>query len=144
MAGMVAETGEATAKFLHSVARGEGGSEKSEMDKLAEARAARGLQRVATLPRHTTAIQQMSTELVRPGHRMRVACLLVLSLFEQHVLSVQLVACDACRRRSGFCPHVSPALWAALPVVDPSFSGLLSLPVVAASLLWAIAAAPCF
>ena len=63
-AGMVAETGEATSRYLHSVARGEGGSEKAQADKHAEAMAARGLERVATMPRPSSAVQHMSTELV--------------------------------------------------------------------------------
>ena len=40
------------------------------MERRADEMAAKGLQRVATLPRHSSAIQQMSTELVR-------ACLLL-------------------------------------------------------------------
>ena len=85
-AGMVAETGEATAKYLRSVAKGEGGSDKSEMDKRKEAMAARGLKRVATMPRHSTAIQHLSTELVWQ-HPAQPLCLAVVL---QHGLSACL------------------------------------------------------
>lgn len=63
-AGMVTETGEGTSRFLRSVARGEGGSQKSEEDKRKEELAKLGLKRVSSLPRHSTAVQQMSTQLV--------------------------------------------------------------------------------
>lgn len=61
---MVTETGEGTSRFLRSVARGEGGSQKSEEDKRKEELAKLGLKRVSSLPRHSTAVQQMSTQLV--------------------------------------------------------------------------------
>lgn len=64
LAGMVKETGEATSRYLHSVARGEGGNEKAEADRKAQTMAARGLKRVATMPKHSGAIRDMSTDLV--------------------------------------------------------------------------------